>query len=213
MIQGIRLKVCGLTRVEDAQAAAAIGADALGFIFYPKSPRYLTFERYAALRPELPAVAKVAVMVEPGLAELMAAQRAGFDAIQIHFKLHTPIALLREWSELVTPAKLWLVPQLKDAAVVPPALLPLAETFLLDTYHAEKFGGTGLTGDWPKFRAHREALPEKTWILSGGLKPENVAEALRESGADFLDVNSGVESAPGVKDPAKLAELVKALAG
>lgn len=212
MIANITLKVCGLTRAEDAVAAAGVGADCLGFIFYPKSPRCVTLEQFKALRPGLPAgVRNVAVMVEPGLAELTGALQAGFDAFQIHFKTGTPLAQLREWSEIVGPARLWLAPRLPPEADVSPWLLPLADTFLLDTFHAEKFGGTGETGDWAKFQRHQAAYPGKTWILSGGLTPANIAEAIRASGAKFVDVNSGVESAPGVKDHMKLQALAAAL--
>jgi phosphoribosylanthranilate isomerase len=208
MIDNIRLKICGLTRAEDAGAAAEIGADCLGFIFYPKSPRGVTLEQFKALRPGLPAGARpVAVMVEPGLTELTGALQAGFDAIQIHFKTSTPLAQLREWSEIVGPARLWLAPKLPPEAGVSALLLPLADTFLLDTFHPEKFGGTGETGDWAKFRHHQATHPDKTWILSGGLTPENITAAIRATGAKFIDVNSGVESAPGVKDHAKLTEL------
>ena len=83
-------------------------------------------------------------------------------------------------------------------------LLPFAKHFLLDTFHADSFGGTGQIGDWPKFARHRQVHPEKTWILAGGLNAENIGDAVRASGARFVDVNSGVESAPGVKDHAKL---------
>lgn len=212
MINGIRLKVCGLTRAEDAAAAADIGADYLGFIFYLKSPRHVTLEQFRALQPALPAgVRKVAVMVEPGLAELTGALPADFDAFQIHFKTSTPLAQLREWSEIVGPARLWLAPKLPPEADVSPLLLPLAHTFLLDTFHAEKFGGTGETGDWPKFKRHRNAHSSKTWILSGGLNAENIAAAVTATGAKFLDVNSGVEQAPGIKSPAKLQAFALAL--
>jgi phosphoribosylanthranilate isomerase len=104
--------------------------------------------------------------------------------------------------------RLWLAPKLPPERDVPPDLLPLAKFFLLDTFHAEKFGGTGLTGDWAKFARQQSAHPKNVWILSGGLNPENVGDALRESGAKFLDVNSGVESAPGVKDLEKLKRFV-----
>lgn len=213
MINGIRLKVCGLTTLVDAEAADAAGADCLGFIFYPKSPRRISLAQYAAMKDRLPPRRKVAVLVEPGLTELEPVLRAGFDFIQIHFKTGTPLALLREWSELVGPARLWLVPKLEPAADASPALLPLADTFMLDTFHPEKFGGTGETGDWAKFKRHREAHPGKTWILSGGLKPDNVAAAIGASGANFLDVNSGVELSPGVKDPARLRAFARALQG
>ena len=113
--------------------------------------------------------------------------------------------------DTVGAERLWLAPKLPPDADVPAALLPLAKHFLLDTFHPEKFGGTGATGDWRKFASHRKMHPEKTWILSGGLNPENIGEALRASSARFVDVNSGVESAPGVKDQDKLKRFVAAL--
>lgn len=212
MINNISLKICGLTSAEDANAAAAAGAAYLGFIFYPKSPRALTMERYLALAPALPAGPKrVAVMVEPGLAEITAAQQAGFDFFQIHFNTGTPFAHLREWSELIGRDRLWLAPKLPPEADLSALPLPLATTFLLDTYHPEKFGGTGQTGDWEKFRRHRQAFPAKTWILSGGLNPDNLAAAVAATGATVIDLCSGVEASPGVKDHAKLQALKAAI--
>ena len=84
----------------------------------------------------------------------------------------------------------------------------MAGIFLLDTFHTEKFGGTGQTGDWTKFSRHQQAHPARTWILSGGLNPENIGAALRATGAKFVDVSSGVESAPGMKDCEKLKRFV-----
>lgn len=211
MINGIQLKVCGITSADDAEAAASIGADYLGFIFYPNSPRCISATRYQGMKAVLPAVKKVAVLVEPSTVDLAALGVMGFDFFQIHFKPGTPFVQVEGWSQVVTPAKLWLVPQLPAEAEVPAELLPYADTFLLDTFHASKFGGTGETGDWNKFQRHRALYPEKNWILSGGLKPENIAEALQATGATFIDVNSGVESAPGVKELAKLQALASAL--
>lgn len=208
MINGVQLKVCGITAAADAHAAAGIGADYLGFIFYPNSPRCISAANYDAMQSQLPAVKKVAVLVEPSMVDLAALKVMGFDYFQIHFKLSTPLARVQEWSEVVTPGKLWLVPQLPPTDDVPAELLPLADTFLLDTFHAGKFGGTGETGDWTKFQRHQSAHPQKKWILSGGLKPENVVAAIKATGASFIDVNSGVESAPGAKDHAKLQELL-----
>ncbi len=208
MIDGIRFKVCGITSHVDADFADRCGADYLGFILYPKSPRYVPLETYRAMAKLLPERRKVAVMVEPTLAELTAAQQAGFDFFQIHFNVSIPLPQLLEWSELVTPEKLWLAPKLPPSSDVPQVQLPLAKHFLLDTFHAEGFGGSGKTGDWGKFAKHRAAYPHLTWILAGGLTPENIGEALRASGAKFVDVNSGVEVAPGVKDHAKLKRFV-----
>ena len=210
MIGSLRVKVCGLTSAEDAAAAAGIGADFLGFILYPKSPRYLPVERYVALRPGLPALPKVAVMVAPSAEELGAAQVAGFDFFQVHFPVADEAAARRAHAA-VGAARLWLAPKLPPEAELAPELLALADTWLIDTYRADSFGGTGHTGDWSKFRGYRETHPAKRWILAGGLSPDNAAAAVAATGATTIDVNSGVESAPGRKDAAKLVALRSAL--
>ena len=89
--------------------------------------------------------------------------------------------------------------------------MPLADTFLIDTFHPDKMGGTGETGDWAKFKRYQEMYLTKHWILSGGLDPQNVAAAVTATGAKIIDVNSGVEQAPGIKSPAKLKAFVLAL--
>jgi phosphoribosylanthranilate isomerase len=211
MINGVRIKVCGLTSLVDADAADAVGADALGFIFHPQSPRGITLAQYAAMKDRLPPRKRVAVSVEPTPADLATQSAAGFDLFQVHFRAETAPHVIGAWAETVGISRLWLAPKLPPGQDVATAWLPFADTFLLDTFHAEKFGGTGEAGDWPKFRRHREAHPARTWILSGGLKPDNVAAAVAATGARFLDVNSGVELSPGVKDPAKLKAFVLAL--
>ncbi len=208
MIDGVRLKVCGLTSHVDAEFADRCGADYLGFILYPKSPRHIALETYRAMAKRLPERHKVAVTVEPTVAELTAMSDAGFDFFQIHFRPETPEATVASWAETVGPKRLWLAPKLPPTVDVSATLLPLAEHFLLDAFHAEGFGGSGKTGDWGKFARHRANYPEKTWILAGGLSPDNIGEAIRQSGTRFVDVNSGVESAPGVKDQEKLKRFV-----
>jgi phosphoribosylanthranilate isomerase len=211
MINGIRLKVCGITSLVDADAADAVGADYLGFIFYPKSPRWVSDPQFKAMQERLPPRKKVAVSVEPTATDLAKQGELGFDFFQVHFNPQTPVPVIRSWAETVGVARLWLAPRLPDAIDVYPELVPLAETFLLDTFHPDKMGGTGETGDWVKFKRHREAHPAKKWILSGGLNPQNVAEAVTTTGARWLDVSSGVEQAPGIKSPAKLQAFVLAL--
>lgn len=212
MMGDVHLKVCGQTCAEDAHAAADIGADYLGFILYPKSPRAVTLERYKEIAPSLPAgPRRVAVLVEPSTNELAAVIAAGFDLFQIHFGCTTAFEIVQGWSLQVGAHRLWLAPKLPPADDVPAEWLPLATSFLLDTFHAGGFGGSGKTGDWSKFAAHQERHPQNTWILAGGLKPENIAEAIAGSGARFVDVNSGVESSPGVKDGAKLRMLADVL--
>ncbi len=212
MINGVQIKVCGLTRVEDAVVAADTGADYLGFILYPKSPRHLPLERYVGLAPALPpGPGRVAVMVEPTTEALAAAVAAGFDFFQIHFAHTTPPATLREWSAQLGPRRLWLAPKLPPDLDVPADWLPLADTVMVDTFHAGGFGGSGKTGDWAKFARHQAAHPGHAWILAGGLSPENIAEAMMRSGTRRVDVNSGVESAPGLKDHSKLRALAATL--
>jgi phosphoribosylanthranilate isomerase len=154
----------------------------------------------------------IAVMVEPSSTELADALAGGFDCFQIHFdSAKVPFVIVAAWSQMVGPIRLWLAPKLPPGEEVGGELLPLADTFLIDTFHPDSFGGTGRTGDWAGFARQQAAHPEKTWILAGGLNPENITAALTESGAKFVDVNSGVEAAPGVKDHAKVRQLVVAI--
>ena len=213
MINGIQLKICGLTSLADALAADKIGADYLGFILWPKSPRCVSLESFGEISAKLPGRKKVAVMVEPSTCDLSQARAAGFDRVQIHFRHTTPLARVREWSDAAGAKKLWLAPKLPPELDVAPEWLPLADAFLLDAFDANtvQFGGTGQASDWKKFARHRVNNPGHLWILAGGLSPENIAGAVEETGAHFVDVNSGVESSPGVKDHAKLQELTRAL--
>lgn len=212
MIDGIRLKVCGLTSLVDAELADRCGADYLGFILYPKSPRCVSLAQFQAMAPRLPERRKVAVCVEPTIEELAAYRDAGFDFFQLHYRPEAvDEARLAEWSEGVTRERLWLAPKLPPEAEVPAAALALAKYLVLDTFHAAGFGGSGKTGDWGKFARLQQAHPRNFWVLAGGLSSETIGPALRESGAKFVDVNSGVESAPGVKDLAKLKAFVVAL--
>lgn len=211
MIDGIRFKVCGLTSLVDAEFADRCGADCLGFIFHPKSPRFISLAQFQAMAPRLPARRRVAVSVEPANAELTAMRDAGFEYFQVHHRLEISEAQLADWSRIVGRDRLWLAPKLPPGQDVPAAVLAAAKFILFDTYHVGGFGGSGRAGDWDGFVRHRLAHPKNVWILAGGLNPENIGEALKASGARFVDVNSGVESAPGVKDEAKLKRFVVAL--
>ena len=211
MTDGIRLKVCGLTTQADAEFALQAGADFVGFIQHPESPRYLSLEKFKGFGSRLPAGRKVAVIVEPTLPQLADLNAAGFDIFQIHFRYDLPVTTVASWAENVGLDRVWLAPKLPPEAAFPEALLPLTKTILFDTFHVRKFGGTGETGDWLKFTHYRRQHPKKTWILSGGLNTANIGTALQETGARFVDVNSGVESAPGVKDHGKLQRFVARL--
>jgi phosphoribosylanthranilate isomerase len=211
MIDGIQIKVCGLTSLVDASFADACGVDFLGFVLYPKSPRHVSLAQYRSMAGRLPDRHKVAVTVEPDPAALLAMRDAGFDHFQVHFRHDLPLGRIEGWTHSVGAESLWLAPKLPPEVDVPASWLGLSRGILLDTFDPSLFGGTGRTGDWPKFKRHSHRQPGKTWILSGGLTPENIGEALSGTGARFVDVNSGVESAPGVKDHAKLKAFVVAV--
>lgn len=213
MINGVHLKICGLTSAADAHAAAGIGADYLGFVLHPASPRHLTLERFQSLRRELPALPKVGVMVYSDNDALARVRDAGFDFVQLHFPNDTALATAAQWADVVAPAKLWLAPRVPPGRELEPGFVPLAETFLLDSFHPTQHGGTGRTGDWAGFASLQGKFAHVRWVLAGGLNPGNIREAIAHSQARFVDVNSGVESAPGVKDHAKLAALAVALRG
>lgn len=208
MINGTQFKVCGLTRARDAQAAAAAGADYLGFILYPKSPRNIRLQQYRDILPRLPHVPKVAVTVAPDLYTLAQLEGAGFDYFQIHF----PVGLAEEveaWSKLVGKERLWLAPKLPPGVTFDPGLLEFADGILWDAYKkdSDTYGGTGAQSDWATFREMRERYPGKNWILAGGISPENASEALAATGADCLDFNSSLEIEPGVKDLERISQV------
>lgn len=209
MVDGVRLKFCGLTSLVDANFADALGADYLGFILYPKSPRGLSVRDFENLKPNLPTGRKlVAVMVEPSDVELTAAKEAGFDRFQIHFSTEFPIERIEEISKQVGRDRLWLAPKRRPESALDERWLDWAETILVDTFSANEFGGSGKTGNWSEFARLQSEHPATKWVLAGGLNLENIGNALTQSGARLVDVNSGVEVAPGIKDHAKMKAVV-----
>ena len=211
MINGVQVKVCGITSLADAQAAADAGADYLGFILYPKSPRYVSMEAFEAMKPKLPPLKTVAVVVYSDTADLERLKTLGFDFVQLHFPNDTPFFEAAMWTEIIAPNQLWLAPRVTPGKEMDPAFFPLTDHVVMDTYHKDMHGGSGVTGDWTEFSRLRERFTRVNWILAGGLKPENIAEAVKKSGARMVDVNSGVETSPGVKDHTKLKAFMDAL--
>lgn len=188
----VRVKICGITRVDDARIAAASGADAIGVIFAPHSMRRVSRERAAEIISTLPPfVTPVGVFVNARHEEILATIEAtGIRAVQLHGD-ETPEA-----------AAGFPVPVIKAFRVghgfSPDALSPYrVNAYLLDTAVPGAFGGTGVPFDWTLARG---ALRHGPVVLSGGLKPDNVLEALRVLQPFAIDVSSGVESAPGEKD-------------
>ncbi|MDF9826936.1 phosphoribosylanthranilate isomerase [Ereboglobus sp. PH5-5] len=209
MINGIQVKVCGITSLIDAEAADRVGADFLGFDLSPKSPRHVPVEVYHNIVTHLPYRKKIAVMTEPREEELRHALAIGFSLAQIHLKHTTPLEQIEKWSRTVGARHLWLAPELPPEMDVPGEWLPLADGFLLDPFCAGE--NTRDSGDWQKFARHREAHPDNLWILSGGLTADNAGEAVNKSGARFVNVSGGVEISPGVKNADSLEAFARAL--
>lgn len=207
----LRVKVCGITRGVDGRLAVSLGASYLGFILYPKSPRAISLDEFASIKETLPDSFRVAVDVSPSVERLRNQILAGFDYFQVHFSDIHNAGYLTDISQLVGRDRLWLAPKLAPGTLFPESLFEYAHTFLIDTYYAEGFGGSGKTGDWVGFDGLRSDYPEKTWILAGGLNPENVLEALNTAHPRIIDANSGVESSPGIKDEDKLRAFFKKL--
>ncbi|MFU8847614.1 MAG: phosphoribosylanthranilate isomerase [Opitutales bacterium] len=205
----VKVKICGLTRENDVDLALDLGADFCGFIVYPNSPRGLSLERAFALSRRVPEGKRVLVDVAPSVQDLTRYRDAGFDYYQIHADVAVGLDSGPMWSNLVGRDHLWMAPRMKPETDFPPEILDLTDTVLLDTYHQGQIGGTGEVGDWAGFAKLKREHEQINWILAGGLNAGNVLNAIDATGADFVDVSSGVELEPGIKSSEKLSELFR----
>ncbi|MDP9100448.1 MAG: phosphoribosylanthranilate isomerase [Verrucomicrobiota bacterium] len=204
----LRVKICGLTTPQDAAAAIEFGADALGFNFYPGSKRYLKMEAagewIGALSTD---VEKVAILVNPSWDQAKAAAAtAGITALQLHGR-ETPEFCRRLMKEGIRFEKALPVTGPDSVDDVPDFF---TSTVLLDSGGAREFGGSGRTFPWKIARDFVLAHPHLRVILAGGLTPENVADAVAIVRPFGVDVTSGIESAPGRKDYARLRDFITA---
>lgn len=200
----MRVKICGITREEDARLATALGADAIGMVFWPGSPRAVSVEQAARIVASLPPlVTAVGVFVDQTAQEVEEiAGRVRLGAVQLHGR-ETP-AFARSLSYRVIKA----LPVGPDGPLEPTE--PWADVvLLLDAHDPVRRGGTGRTIDWGRAAEIARRHPV---LLAGGLRPDNVAEAVTRVRPAGIDVSSGVESAPGIKDPQLLRALFAALA-
>jgi phosphoribosylanthranilate isomerase len=199
-----RVKVCGITRIEDAQAAVAAGADAIGLVFYRRSPRVVSIEQARAIAAVVPPFVSVVGLFVDESAEVIRQVLS-----------HVNLSLLQfHGSETPDQCRLYQRPYLKAIHMRDNVDLPNEEArfadaagLLLDAFAQGQFGGSGITFDWSRVPAQRT----KPIVLAGGLTPENVGEAIRRVRPDAVDVTSGVEAEKGVKDPARIVAFVAAV--
>jgi phosphoribosylanthranilate isomerase len=234
------IKICGITNLEDALVAVEAGADALGFVFYEKSPRNVTIERAQAIAERLPQdIEKVGVFVNgSGFGPVDTARSVDLTAIQNTLGFHDSEVpeskMVVAMAGFPRPPKLFLAFPARWLQERPERLHELTtrfahlrrdsadkyasdggcfDTFFLDSSTCDQPGGTGTTFDWGKTRAIADRLQEDglKLVVAGGLTPDNVAEAIRILHPWGVDVSSGVESRPGKKDPEKVRAFIKAV--
>lgn len=197
-----RVKICGITRPEDGIAAALAGADAIGLVFYEKSPRAVDAQRASEICAALPPfVTKVGLFVNASY-EFVGSVLATvpLDLLQFH------------GDETADYCHSFRHPYVKALRMKPDIDLALesrifgsAQGILVDAWHAEQYGGTGISFDWSLVGS---AVTHQRLVLAGGLNPANVAQAIRQVRPWAVDVSSGVESAPGIKDNSKIEQFI-----
>jgi len=197
----VRVKICGITNIEDALCAADAGADALGFVFYAKSPRSVTPEQAAEIISALPPfILTVGLFVNAGPDFVNAtAEVCKLDRIQLHGE-EAPSFCARIARPVIKAFRV------KDAASLESMKDYRVAGYLLDAYSPDAHGGTGLTFNWELARI---AKRYGRIILAGGLTPDNVRRAIEVTRPYAVDISSGVESSPGRKDPLKVRKFIQ----
>jgi phosphoribosylanthranilate isomerase len=203
-----QVKICGLSTEATLDSAIVHGATHIGFVHYEPSPRHVALDRARALRDRIPAHVKSVLLLvnTPAEQTMQAIATVRPDIVQFH-GTETP-----EWLQRVKQISgktVWKALGLKDKATLATSdrYVGAADLLLFDAPAAALPGGTGLRFDWTVLDGHAHKLP---WGLAGGLTPDTVAEAIRATRAPLVDVSSGVESAPGMKDVDKIAAFLKA---
>lgn len=194
-----KVKVCGITRVSDAQAAVALGATAVGFIFWPESQRYVTPDAAVKISKDLPSVQTVGVFVNSSVDEMcQVADQVGLTSVQLHGDEPDDI-----YSELSYPV-IRAIGVTGEQTITKVDRVPDDVMVLLDVHDHAQRGGTGRTVDWD---VAATIAAKRRIFLAGGLRPDNVAAAIRRVRPYGIDVSSGVETSPGIKEAGKLEAL------
>jgi phosphoribosylanthranilate isomerase len=207
----VRVKICGITRKEDLDAAAAAGADAVGFVVgVASSPRNLSLTEAEKLMRQVPPFVKSVLVTVPSTLEELAktCEKLNPDAVQVHGENLQDVGAVREKLSntlLIGAVKANHSGAVEDAVKA----AKMFDAVILDSFVQGKHGGTGVIHDWNVSQQIKQVIHPKSLILAGGLNPENVAEAVRTVEPYAVDVSSGVELQPGVKDKLKMVEFVK----
>ena len=206
----VRVKICGITRKEDLDAAVEAGADAVGFVVgVTSSPRNLSLTEAARLIRQVPPfVASVLVTVPRSIGDFAVYEKLNPDVIQVHGEdLDTAesVRLKLPDTQLIWAVNAQLVSHLDAVAKA----AKLFDAVLVDSFADGRYGGTGVVHDWELSRRVKQAVHPQPLILAGGLNPENVAEAVCTVEPYAVDVSSGVERHPGIKSHQKMVEFVK----
>jgi len=198
----VEIKICGITNISDALIAAECGADALGFIFYPKSQRCVEPAKAKEIIQKLPReMSKVGVFVNHEVEEVREiAQFCGLDFIQLHGDETPEYCAQFPMSSLIKGVSCQTEEEVQELRSYPVA------TILIDARDSRRYGGTGKISDWRLAIMVKETHP---LILAGGLNKENIRQAIETVTPQAVDINSGVEISPGKKDPRKITEIVR----
>ncbi len=209
-MNGVRVKICGITRKEDLDVAATAGADAVGFVVgVASSPRNLLLsEAEKLIRQVSPFVKSVLVTVPRSIDDFEMYEKLNPDAIQIHGEnLHAAASIrLKLPNTLLIGA---VNTQHADDLDGVSEASKVFDAVLLDSFDNGRYGGTGIVHDWELSKRVKQVIHPKPLILAGGLTPENVAEVVRTVGPYAVDVSSGVERQQGIKDRMKIIEFIK----
>ncbi len=207
-----RVKVCGVTTPDDAVQVAQAGADAIGLNFYPRSSRFVVPTQAAEIVAHLPpGVQRVGLFVNASLPQInRVLRRVDLDWVQFHGDEPPELVYAMRNIRVIRAFRVTgynLGPMLRYLAHCD-VLRRRPDAVLLDAASPGAYGGTGTTLPWAKMAKYLARWSGPSWILAGGLTPENVGQAIRQSGAQHIDVASGVEHAPGSKDARLVAQLV-----
>jgi phosphoribosylanthranilate isomerase len=200
----VRVKICGLTQLDDARLSVACGAHALGFVFWPRSPRVARPGSARAISRALPAlVSRVGVFVDQSVDEVWTiVDDVGLDVVQLHGD-ESPGAYLDIGVRVIKAVALDAADSVERALRYPPDV-----SLLVDASDRDRRGGTGRLANWDRAA---QLAAERPILLAGGLTADNVAAAIRHVRPWAVDVSSGVESAPGIKDPERVKTFFAAI--